>query len=299
MLVRSLKHSIIVISLLMISHPAKADPQADAEALFVEQNWDAAVQAYEQLLAADPSSGGNWFALGQAQHALEAFDAARLAYGRAIEAGFQPVARAHYHRARAHMMLGDRNAALSDLEVIGQTGGPPVQTLLATAEFEALTEDPRFEAVIAALTACATPEYRQFDFWLGEWDVRSAGSPTATASSRISSAQDGCVIIEEYTAGGFTGISLSFYDSATQLWHQSWISNAGTASYLEGRFSDEGAMVLTDAELPVSVTVGTVNRVTWTPNADGSVRQFWETSADGGECWNVIFDGEYTRRSED
>jgi len=299
MLTRILNHVIIALALSLISHPAKADPQADADAFFAEQEWEAAAQAFEQLLAVDPSSGSNWFALGQAQHAQDAFDAAQLAYGRALEAGFQPAARAHYNRARAYMMLGDREAALVDLEGIGQTGGPPAQTLLTTTEFEALTEDPRFLAVVAALTACATPEYRQFDFWLGEWDVRAAGSPTATASSRISSAQDGCVIIEEYTAGGFTGISLSFYDSATQLWHQTWMSNAGTAFYLEGRLSDEGAMVLTDAELPVSGTLGTVNRVTWTPSDDGTVRQFWETLTDGGESWNVIFDGHYTRRIED
>lgn len=299
MLTRFLNHSIIAFSLLLIPHPARADLQADANALFAEQDWDAAAQTFEQLLAADSSSGGNWFALGQAQHAQGALDAAQLAYGRALVAGFQPASRARYHRARAHMMLGDREAALVDLEAIGQTGGPPPQTLFTTAEFAALTEDPRFVAVIAALTTCATPEYRQLDFWLGEWDVRAAGSPTATARSRISSAQDGCLIIEEYTAGGFTGISLSFYDSATQLWHQSWMSNAGTAFYIEGRLSDEGAMVLTDAELPVSATVGTVNRVAWTPHDDGSVQQFWQTSTDGGESWNVIFDGSYTRRVED
>ena len=31
---------------------------------------------------------------------------------------------------------------------------------------------------------------------------------------------------------------------------------------------------------------------------DGTVRQLFEESKDGGKSWNVIFDGTYTRRGE-
>ncbi|CAN5170593.1 hypothetical protein BH11PSE14_BH11PSE14_24070 [soil metagenome] len=34
-------------------------------------------------------------------------------------------------------------------------------------------------------------------------------------------------------------------------------------------------------------------RITWTPNADGSVRQFWESSSDDGKRWTTAFDGLY------
>ena len=37
-------------------------------------------------------------------------------------------------------------------------------------------------------------------------------------------------------------------------------------------------------------------RITWTPNADATVRQLWETSEDGGKTWSVAFDGRYVRR---
>jgi len=37
------------------------------------------------------------------------------------------------------------------------------------------------------------------------------------------------------------------------------------------------------------------HRITWTPNKDGSVRQFWEsTNADGK--WEIAFDGMYTKK---
>jgi hypothetical protein len=33
-------------------------------------------------------------------------------------------------------------------------------------------------------TSCATPEYREFDFWVGDWDVFETGSPTKVADAR-------------------------------------------------------------------------------------------------------------------
>ena len=39
------------------------------------------------------------------------------------------------------------------------------------------------------------------------------------------------------------------------------------------------------------------NRITWTPNSDGTVRQLWEVSKDQGESWQTEFDGLYKRQS--
>jgi hypothetical protein len=39
-----------------------------------------------------------------------------------------------------------------------------------------------------------------------------------------------------------------------------------------------------------------INKMTWTPNPDGTVRQLWEQSKDGGQAFTVLFDGLYRRR---
>ena len=39
-----------------------------------------------------------------------------------------------------------------------------------------------------------------------------------------------------------------------------------------------------------------LNRITWTPNQDGTVRQHWENSRDEGATWQTVFDGLYTRK---
>src|SRR4029453_11093809 len=41
------------------------------------------------------------------------------------------------------------------------------------------------------------PEYHQFDFWLGEWDVMSPGAP-GPVHSRIERLLDGCIIQENW-----------------------------------------------------------------------------------------------------
>jgi hypothetical protein len=40
----------------------------------------------------------------------------------------------------------------------------------------------------------------------------------------------------------------------------------------------------------------TILRGTWSPLADGRVRQLFEESQDGGKSWTTWFDGFYTRR---
>lgn len=171
--------------------------------------------------------------------------------------------------------------------------------VLVGAEGAAATmEDAAYEEIGARESAdalarkpCNTPEFRQFDFWIGDWDVESAAAPGTTSRNRITLVNDGCTLREEYTTPvGYAGTSRNFYDAARKRWHQTWIDNQGGALYLEGGM-EGAAMVLRsvgDAQ--------NVQRITWTRLDDGRVRQLWETTADGGKTWTIAFDGHYTRR---
>ena len=145
-------------------------------------------------------------------------------------------------------------------------------------------------AVPETVKPCSTPEFRQFDFWLGDWNVESAASPGKVSRNRITLINGGCTIREEYTTrGGYEGTSLNFYDAARKVWHQTWIDNQGGALYLEGGLQGK-AMVLATVTDPQEV-----QRITWTPLDDGRVRQHWETTGDGGKTWTTAFDGYYRR----
>lgn len=289
------------VALMAMTAPLCAQTQEGADAKLAAEEWRDAAEDYRALLVGDEANAQNWFNLASALHQLEDYAGARDAYLKALETGYPRVAPARFRLARVYMSLGQEGEALEQLEALASTGGPNGQFVRNTAEFEPLLENPRFIAVVVALTPCTDEEYRHFDFWLGEWDVTGAGGAQPTAKSRISSKHGGCVVLEEYDvlSGAYTGMSINYYDNVREVWHQSWMANNGVAVYLEGGLNDDGAMVLSDEGHAISEASGAINRVTWTPNEDGSVRQFWETSSDGGETWSVAFDGMYTRKAED
>jgi len=143
--------------------------------------------------------------------------------------------------------------------------------------------------------ACAAAEHRQFDFWLREWTVSAGGKHAG--DSRIESILDGCVVLENWTgAKGSVGKSFNTYNTATRRWEQYWVDGSGTPLHLSGGLV-EGRMVLSGQRPTPNAQTGLAQheRITWTHNADGSVRQLWETSNDDGKTWTVNFDGLYRK----
>lgn len=140
--------------------------------------------------------------------------------------------------------------------------------------------------------SCNSERRSDFDFWIGEWQVSAQGAVAGTNS--IQPLLDGCVLQERWSgAGGSAGTSFNFYDPSRGRWRQLWVWQQGTTLELEGGLV-EGSMVLAG---PSKARDGSTieNRITWTPAKDGSVRQLWEVSRDGGASWQVSFDGHYTR----
>jgi hypothetical protein len=140
---------------------------------------------------------------------------------------------------------------------------------------------------------CETDQYRQFDFWVGEWTVSQADK--LAGYNRIERLHGGCVLAENWTSakGQFTGSSLNIYDRANDKWHQTWVDASGTLLQLDGALVN-GSMILSGATPAADGTGEVLQRITWTPNDDGSVRQHWESSSDGDE-WTTLFDGLYVR----
>jgi len=168
---------------------------------------------------------------------------------------------------------------------------PPHDKLCAAAALAALLAAPAALAQTPTPPppACQSAEYRQFDFWLGEWEVFLPTGKKA-GDSRIEAISAGCALLENWSGnGGFSGKSLNSYDSGDKQWHQSWVDSSGSRLELAGSYADK-RMVL------ASGSGAAMQRIAWSVNDDGSVRQLWESSADGGKTWAVQFDGKYVRR---
>ena len=112
--------------------------------------------------------------------------------------------------------------------------------------------------------------------------------------NRITSEYGGCVVHEHYDTGhGYSGESLNTFDATRKVWHQTWVDTDGTLLLLEGSLRN-GSMVLEGQTVEKDASV-TKHRITWTPSANGSVRQHWE-STDAKGKWSTLFDGTYTHK---
>lgn len=159
--------------------------------------------------------------------------------------------------------------------------------LLACAPAAAPAQGP------ASPPACAAPEHRQFDFWIGTWDVTLPNGKVA-GTNRIEPILGGCALRESWTgASGGAGTSYNVYDRSRKVWHQTWVDARGNLLQLEGGFA--GGRMTLQGETVDSTGSKEQQRIVWTPIAAGEVRQLWESSRDGA-TWTVVFDGRYRKR---
>ena len=141
---------------------------------------------------------------------------------------------------------------------------------------------------------CDAAEFRHFDFWIGDWDVKAADGRVIGANT-IEPVAGNCGLREHWRgAGGGSGQSLNTYVRSDGKWHQVWVGAGGGILHIIGGLED-GKMVLSGTTTNSAGAV-TTHRVTWTPMEDGRVRQFWQTSNDGGTTWTVSFDGYYEKK---
>jgi hypothetical protein len=138
---------------------------------------------------------------------------------------------------------------------------------------------------------CAAPEFRQFDFWVGNWRVENPKGKLV-GHNRISKIHGGCVIEERWKGqGGMTGSSLNIYDASSKRWHQTWADSSGLLLQLDGE-ARPGGMTLRGQRSGAD-GAPLHDRISWTRLEKGRVRQLWEQSTDGGKTWSLYFDGIY------
>lgn len=145
--------------------------------------------------------------------------------------------------------------------------------------------------------ACSAAEHRQFDFWVGDWQVAHPDTGAVQGRNTITRGAGGCVLHEHWRgASGYEGHSLNAWDRQRGQWTQFWVGADGVILRLAGGLR-EGAMVL-EGELPRAGGGVQRQRITWTPAADGSVTQHWQVSDDDGASWSTSFLGRYVRAAD-
>jgi hypothetical protein len=283
------------------AHPAPA-PQssanADAEKLYLANDWTKAAPAYEALTKENPSNSQAWYRWGVSLAGLGQYQKAIDCYDKADGLGFHKFS-VLFRKAKAYARLGDKEKAFAMIDAIFATGQGP-SGMDSDADLLLLKDDPRFAKDVDKADALVRPcahqaEYQQFDFWVGEWDVKQTGASQVVGASSIQKILDGCVVLENWTGGlGSTGKSFNVYDAATKKWEQYWVDSVG------GRIHFIGGLKDGNMDYFANTDDGAGNKATrhlqFIHQGPDQVRQWSQRSNDGGKTWSTEYDFTYFRK---
>ncbi len=273
----------------------------EASKLINEKKWVEAAVALEKITKDEPKNGRAWFLLGTAAHNLGQYEKAVAAYERNIPISNNPSAM--YNLACAYSRLKNTDKAFEWLEKALKSGAAQTVNIQADEDLVNLRGDARFKqmediANRATKPCMYLPEARQFDFWLGEWDVFPSQAPVGQAAkianSKIEQISEGCGLLENWTSTGNNGKSINYYDSSTKKWYQHWIGSGGGALRYEGNFAEnamkfEGSTIGKDGKK-------TLQKLTFFKLDENTVRQLAEISNDEGKTWSISYDFRYERK---
>ena len=278
----------------------QSNQQQKADELFKAGEWAKAAQAYADLTKAEPENAQAWFQLGASLHEIAEFSRSAEAFEKAEKAGFRPAAQALFRQVRAYARAGDRDKAFAALARLAAAGFLNTQLLNSQADLESLRADARFAEALKEIDKnarpCAyRPEYRQLDFWIGEWDVFPTGGQGQAGSSSIQLILDRCIIFENWTGtNGYTGKSFNLFDSTTGKWEQIWVDSRGGIIKFEGQLKDGVLHYYADAPGPNGEPGQ--RHLQFIPQGPNQVRQFSQRTGDGGKTWQVEYDLTYKRK---
>lgn len=271
----------------------------DAQSAAAAGEYSAAVALWQEHLEGSPDDGSAHYQLANAAFADGRYALAQEHYLSAAKLGFQAQG-AQWRLARIDMRMDRPQKALEKIRELGEAGFPMPQLVADEADFAPIAGEPVFATAVEAMTAARFPckssaDHRAFDFWIGDWDVSMNGTPAG--ENHVYPILEGCVLFENWTsASGSTGKSFNFYDRAEGLWKQVWIDDRGGVLEFSGEMRD-GNLHYSAKTTGTDGSI-TLHNLVFTPNEDGSVRQFWTQSTDDGESWQTAFDGHYVKKAQ-
>ncbi|HEX5708064.1 MAG TPA: tetratricopeptide repeat protein [Pyrinomonadaceae bacterium] len=287
--------------------PPQSPAMQEAVRLFGERKWEEAARKFDEVVRAEPENGLAWYRLGMSLHELGRYKEAIEKFARVERLNFAP-GPAMFRTARAYAKLGEREKAMEWLTHAFDAGYVFPQVLGSDPDINTLRDDPRFKPIADFVREqtqpCTTrPQFRQLDFWVGEWELRDAqGQKIGESVVKIDVGD--CVVSETTSVTppllsgqvAYTVRSMSMFVPRRNRWHFRSFDSLGQMIELSGEYSD-GALRLTGENIYQDGRRN-LDRVTFSQVAPGRVRQLWEQSSDGGENWRVLLDGHFVKKGE-
>ena len=271
---------------------------ARADSLFASQAWSEAAAAYAPLVQAAPDDGRLWYRYGVSLLQADKAPEAVVALEKAEAIGHHPAAM--YNLACALTRVGQQDTAIDWLEKAMAAGFSQLEQLDGDTDLQPLHDHPRWGALRQSVDRKARPcahdeRYRELEFWIGDWDVKTTqGQPAG--DSHVEGILGSCVIFENWTGfRGMSGKSFNFIDPVRRVWKQTWVDDKGDVHEYEGTFTD-GAMRFRRESKDASGAT-TLHKMSLIPLSADHVRQLGESSTDAGATWTTQYDLHYFRKA--
>ena len=267
--------------------------------MYAAQDYLGAAGVFRTLTQQSPLQPRYWTRMGSSYQRAGRLDDALRAYRQAIGLTTAPVAM--YNIATVFSLRGQKDSAIYWLDqLVTKAGYANDQAIAADADFTAIRNDARFNAIVERMRDTKRPcrtrkESRMFDFWVGDWDVKSPQGQLAGQSS-IQLLLEGCTLLENWTDGnGGGGKSLNSYNSEIGQWQQFY-----TDQY--GRVTEYRSSEWIDGTLRFSATMLQPRKqlvhMMFKQISPDLVRQWGEVSTDDGKTWSPSFDLYYHRKKQ-
>lgn len=143
---------------------------------------------------------------------------------------------------------------------------------------------------------CCSDLHKQFDFWIGEWDVYDKNK-VLIGENTIEKLENDCLISENWKgASGTTGKSYNFFDTSDSTWNQTWVDNKGTCFNLKGE-AYKNKVVLKSRLIKGENQIWYVNRISWKKIDENKLIQVWDITDQHGKLLDHVFEGHYIRKN--
>jgi tetratricopeptide (TPR) repeat protein len=307
----SLMRNVLLVACLFIGVLAPAgaqsrastdDEKAAANKAYEAKDWAKAEPLYEHITQAQNDNFHSWYRLGVCRQALGERQKALEAFQRAQAKGM-PMAVVGYKIAAVYASLGQSDQAFGQLAEAVKQGYSNPEQIRTDPDLRAIRSDARFPPLVEQAKHNQSPcdykaENRQFDFWVGDWDVVTTKEGSSAGVSHIERVIGNCVIWENWTSLGDTGYmgkSYNIYNTDLKRWEQFWVDNVGGMIHFYGGLKD-GVMDFCTDEMPQSDGTKLKRHLQFFNLGPYEVRQFSQGSTDSGKTWAVEYDFTYNRR---
>lgn len=296
---------IFIILSLIISHPVFGQSNTSlnkADSYFFNKDYKQASLLYKGLITETSNDAIHLNRYGYSLYKTNNYSAALANYNRALASHPSSALKASVLSQLAMLNAQQNNPAMAYtmLDSAIASGYINIFELDSAVDFQNIRNNDQFKKIrdklYNTMFPCMNdPHAREFDFWIGEWNVYQTGTQNLAGQSVIQKISGGCALLENWKSQVSEGKSLNFVDDSTGKWKQVWVGSYpnGKQDFVNGRYQD-GVMQF-DFYTKDAQGKPVLGRFRFFNQGADQVRQLSEVSSDGGKTWTTNYDFTYLR----